>query len=190
MRTDRRRRAALTASAIAIPLTIILAFALSSAASEPERVRSDPGAPFEVAAPPIPPLEVQRACITVLSAVPIQVGELVPRLVRSASPFVQAWGDPPVIVRCGVSRPFELTPGSAAFIVDINGVEWLPRQTRTATVFTVIDRSVYVEVTVPNDTAEQPMPVFSDAVALLQRVCESQNYAGTVPETRLCTHRH
>ena len=68
-----------------------------------------------------------------------------------------AWGDPAVVLRCGVPKPDALTRTSACFEVD--GVGWLATQdgrevsgdapVEGALTFTTIGRATYVEVEVP-----------------------------------------
>ena len=59
---------------------------------------------------------------------------------------VAAWGDPPVVLRCGVPRPASLTATSEVVVVD--DVEWF-LQPGSAYVFTTVGRAANVEVRVP-----------------------------------------
>jgi hypothetical protein len=61
--------------------------------------------------------------------------------------LTRAWGDPPIVVRCGVSVPSALRPDSQ--LVTVNGVDWLPEQTDAGYRFTTVGRLANVEVTVP-----------------------------------------
>ncbi|WP_169805210.1 DUF3515 domain-containing protein [Nocardiopsis trehalosi] len=67
--------------------------------------------------------------------------------VEPDSPYVAAWGDPPIAVRCGVERPEGLRPDSELMVV--NDVAWLPQPADRPTLFTSVGREVYVEVTLP-----------------------------------------
>ncbi len=72
-----------------------------------------------------------------------------------ASDFTAAWGDPPVVLRCGVPAPAVLTPTSphydpSAQAEEIDGVDWLPeRQPDGSVRCTTTLRKAYVEVTLP-----------------------------------------
>ena len=82
---------------------------------------------------------------------------------RSDTPYAYAWGDPPVVLRCGVERPPTFVRDSPLF--ELNGVTWYaddsdPEQT----VFTTVDRPVYVEVTVPSSIDSEPVITLSGLV--------------------------
>ena len=66
-----------------------------------------------------------------------------------ASPRTAAWGDPAVVLRCGVARPAGLT-GSE--VVEVDGVGWVLAERRRAYVFTTSDLATYVQVLVPRST--------------------------------------
>ena len=96
-----------------------------------------------------------------------------------------AWGDPPVVLRCGVSRPAALRRTSVCFLV--NHVGWLATQDGRelrgdrpvdGTVsFTTIGRAAYVEVTVPDDGDRSSVAPLTDLAAAIRK---------TVPERRQC----
>jgi hypothetical protein len=58
-----------------------------------------------------------------------------------------AWGDPPIVLRCGVDRPVGLTRSSRCDMV--NDVGWFSRRRGDGWVFTTIGRAEYVELVVP-----------------------------------------
>lgn len=66
---------------------------------------------------------------------------------------VATWGDPRIVLRCGVDRPAGLTPTSRCDVV--NDVGWFSEQLDDGWRFTTIGRAGYVEVTVPSDYAPQ-----------------------------------
>jgi hypothetical protein len=182
------RRAALIASAIALPVTVVLAFVFTSGEAtrktqaSPSATSSAPAVPLtavEVAAPPAPSADTEQACVKVLSQLPISLtADLPPRRVNSTSALVRAWGEPAVVVRCGVPALTNLTPADGEQILAVNGVNWLPVQTSSATVFTTVDRSVAVELTVPKASVAQPLPLISNAVGQLPAVCTTIDAAG------------
>jgi hypothetical protein len=177
-----------------VPITVILALALTTG-RHPKNGSGDhqhtaaPLPAVTVAAPPTPNPATESACVKVFAGLPVRLGDLAPRRTETDSSFVAAWGDPAVVLRCGVRRPTELMPQSAELVIRVDNVDWLPHQTVDSTVFTAIDRSVYVELTVPKKQTAPPLPQVSDAVAGLPAVCESQNEQGTVPAGKLCTNR-
>jgi len=77
---------------------------------------------------------------------------------------VAAWGDPPVVLRCGIPTPAELTCSAPVQVVD--GVTWLPLSGQGATTFLVVDRSVRVALTVPDSvTSTGPWQELSKTIA-------------------------
>jgi len=170
--TDRRRDlrwAALVATLVALPLTAVLVLVVGRAAD-----RSDP-APSSAARPPagaLPPVAVpappalsavaQRACAQLLVALPSRLGDRPARPVDSPSPYVAAWGEPAVTLRCGVARPPTFL--ATATVQEINGVTWFAERRGATTAWTVVDRLVYVEVLAPADDASAPVARLSASV--------------------------
>jgi hypothetical protein len=123
----------------------------------------------------------------VLATLPVTLAGLPSRPALSSSPFVVAWGDPAVVLRCGVARPAGLVPNSPELTTGVDGVFYWVDQGKKSTVFTVIDRAVYIEVTVPTTYAGGPLGPISTAVAkALPAVCVVD---ATAPAEHLCTHR-
>ena len=120
--------------------------------------------PLPVEAPPIPP-EAEAPCESLLGELPLELAGEQSRRVDSDSPYVYAWGEPPVVLRCGTERPAELGPTSPLIVV--NGVSWLPLATpqgALATTYAVVDRGVYLELSAPAETGPGPLQAVSDAV--------------------------
>lgn len=177
------RRPALIATAIALPVTVLLALALTSGrhpkpSSTASPSASAPAAPITVAASSVP-AAAQSPCEKVSEKLPVTLNGLAPRAVFGP-PFVVAWGSPSVLYRCGVARPAGLTPGSGDEVIDTGPkagrtVEWFPVKGKDQTVWTSIDRAVYIEVTVP--AAVQGGEVISvlsgDIAAALPAVCQA-----------------
>lgn len=179
------RRPALIATAIALPVTVLLALAFTVGrvpkASSPDSSSSSPGppaAPLTVAASSLP-AAAQTPCEKVSEKLPVTLAGLAPRAVYGP-PFVVAWGNPSVVYRCGVARPAGLSPGSSAGVIDTGTgpgrtVEWFAVKRADLTVWTSIDRTVYLEVTVP--AAVQGGEIISslsgDIAAVLPAVCQA-----------------
>lgn len=62
-----------------------------------------------------------------------------------------AWGDPPIILRCGVEKPAALRPDSQCH--EVNGVGWLAEKQGDDWLFTTIGRKHHVSLEVPSDYA-------------------------------------
>lgn len=144
-------------------------------------------------APPSDPAAV-APCTKLLQTLPERLGNLLPRVVhpKPDSLFVVAWGNPAVILRCGVPRPADLKPGSSAFVPVVNGVAFLEHDTSDAHVYTSIDRSVYVEVSFPKKAGSGELPLVATAIAkALPRICLPQAGAGQTPppDNKLCVNR-
>ncbi len=151
-------------------------------------------APTSVSPPPDNPAAAAD-CTKLLSALPVRLQDLAQRRVVSSSPYVVAWGDPAIVLRCGVPRPRMLTPGSSEVLYPITGstgtVGWAPVNEAKQNIFTTVDRSVYIEVTVPVAYPQPPLAPLSDAIAsVLPAVCQVAQFGKPAPPTAsLCTHR-
>jgi hypothetical protein len=94
-----------------------------------------------------------EACAALVEAVPRTVSDAVRRDVSDEPPGVAAWGEPPIVLRCGVDLPAEYRPD--AQLLDVDGVGWFPVDGEGGTFFTVADREPFVEVAVPDDYAPE-----------------------------------
>jgi hypothetical protein len=178
--TDQKRRserwsAARLATLVAVPVTVVLV-AVAVVAERHGGSASEPVGPatsapatagalpaVKVAAPPALPAAAQRACQELISALPTDLGDLPARPVDSSSPYVAAWGEPAVTLRCGVPRPPSFI--ATADVQQINGVAWFAERRGGTTAWTVVDRPVYVEVLAPAAAASAPVARLSTAVA-------------------------
>jgi hypothetical protein len=190
------RRNGLIAAAIAIPLTVLLAFAL--APKHHHTAASDGGVlPAINVNAPAPDDQTLGSCAQVMSALPVQLAgataTLAPRVVHPNPPTAQvaAWGDPAVVLVCGVARPASLVPNSSDPLTEVDGVQWLQTHDKSADVFVAIDRAVYVQVTVPSSSKLMPLSLLADSVAkALPSICKVPQQGQPAPATdELCTHR-
>ena len=116
-----------------------------------------------VDAPPVTPA-AEAACTPLMAALPLDLLDDPSRRVDSDSPFVYAWGEPPVVLVCGVDRPAGWVVGTSA--IQINGVQWhVDTEDPETTVWTAIDRPVYVEVRVPASVDSAPVTALTTAIA-------------------------
>ena len=93
----------------------------------------------------------RKACKSLVEALPDQVADQSGRE-TSGNPLGAAWGDPAIVLRCGVGTPVDYDKFAACEIV--NGLDWfVPDSTiedqDADVVMTTIGRTPAVEVTVP-----------------------------------------
>lgn len=93
------------------------------------------------------------ACDAFLAALPVQINEQTVRETVPREASVAAWGDPPILVRCGVPAPGALDPTSA--LIDVESITWFPETLTNGTVFTSVGTSPIIEVTVPREYAPE-----------------------------------
>ena len=86
-----------------------------------------------------------------MADLPLELAGDPSRRVGSDTPYAYAWGEPPTVLVCGVDRPEGFTVSSG--LIQINGVQWfVDTSDRAVTVWTAVDRLVYVEVQVPSSS--------------------------------------
>jgi hypothetical protein len=89
-------------------------------------------------------------------------------LAEPVPPGVRAWAATPrpVVLRCGLPRPVELTPTSA--LLEIDGVRWLRLDDGipdpVVITYVAVDRPVYVVLTTPAGVGSGPLQQVSDVV--------------------------
>ena len=103
-----------------------------------------------------------------LEALPDVVSDAVRRDIEPASEQVAAWGDPPIILRCGVASPPEYRRD--AQLLDVEGVGWFPVDGEGGTFFTAMDRRPYVEVAVPDEYAPEAVVLADLAAAVTSAI--------------------
>ena len=190
------RRAALIATAVTLPLVVLVLLGVAAVTGSSDGAgggASKVPAPLTLSAPPQAAAHA-AACAQVLAALPVQLGKLDPRVVHTTpdSPYVVAWGDPAVVLACGVDKPKALFPGSSEKVFNagsLSGPYYLVSGAKNANVYTIIDRAPYVAITVPGKyAAGDILPTLVGAVgkALPKAVCSTDPAAD--PDT-LCTRR-
>ncbi|HKN97968.1 MAG TPA: DUF3515 domain-containing protein [Pseudonocardiaceae bacterium] len=87
------------------------------------------------------------------------------QLAEPAPPAAAAWGGrhgDPVVLRCGIERPPELTPTSE--LLDVDGVQWLRVSADGLTTWYAVDRPVVVALTLPGGIGTGPIQDVSDSI--------------------------
>jgi hypothetical protein len=150
---------------------IVLSHVLAPGSGSPASV-SGPGvssAPradlpvLPVAVPPVTP-DADAACPPLMRTLPVELTGQPSRRVRSDTPYAYAWGDPPIVLRCGVPAPAGYVVGAGA--IQINGVQWfVDTADPAATVWTTVDRPVGVEVRVPASLDSAPVTELTTLIA-------------------------
>ncbi len=151
-------------TAIAVPLLVVLLVLVNVVGGDEE---SDP--PAEVEGPastaradlpvlevPVPPVtpEADAACPAFMTDLPIELVGEQSRRVRSDTPYAYAWGEPPIVLRCGVDRPAGFVRDSP--LIQLDAVQWFVDDSDPDVyVWTAVDRAVYLELSIPSSLGSE-----------------------------------
>jgi hypothetical protein len=142
-----------------------------------DRVRDtagpDPNAPLAI------PVVLQTGstsagCVALDAALPESLDNRPRRTLVAPEAGVAAWGEPPAVLRCGITDPTELTCSSSLTV--LNGVDWLPLDGDGATTYVAVDRAQRVALTIPDEVGIGVVQDLSNTVraAMPKRaVCEN-----------------
>jgi hypothetical protein len=151
-----RRLAALAATVLALPVALLAGlgvFAYLGGFSHGPRPPAR--GTVTVTAPPSS-AAADPVCARLLNALPPKLDGHAARPVSDAPNRVAAWGDPPIVLRCGVPRP--ASAGAAAQEFVINGIPWTYARNGTTAIWTTNKLPAYIEVRIPpeyQDSAAQ-----------------------------------
>lgn len=178
---------------MAVPVALIVGLALGGLGNGPATPPTSSGTvlpPVSVVPPPNPDAATTSTCAQVISALPLVLdGKNLRRTVSNPpTGLVQAWGDPAIVLRCGVAKPPELNPSNTTGYIQLNGVLTLVTSRGDDEIYTVVDRAVFIELAVPHEYHSAPVPPVMNAVrkVLPNPVCVSEDQAH--PEHQ-CTRR-
>ncbi|MFN2494351.1 MAG: DUF3515 domain-containing protein [Pseudonocardiaceae bacterium] len=152
---------------IALALAVALVVGvLIAAAVVRGQARAQPG-PLSLAGVPAP-AATSADCGRLLAALPDELdGDLARRQLAAPVPSgTAAWGDPPVVLRCGLDRPAELT--ATSWLLDVSGVAFLQLSQLSdagITSWVAVDRPVYVVVTMPADAGSGPLQQLAEVIS-------------------------
>lgn len=145
-----RRTAALVATAVALPVAVVvgLLVGLSGRHDAAPKTSPEPRTPV-TASPPPAAGDPTHLCPALVAALPATLAGHRRRPVSGVpATRAAAWGDPPIVLRCGVPRPASLVPGSP--LITVQGVDWDTYPLGGSVRWTAVSRRVYVEVLVPD----------------------------------------
>jgi hypothetical protein len=91
------------------------------------------------------------ACTQLGSALPKTLLKQDRRATDPTSPALAAWGDPAIILRCGVEPPGPTTEQCTT----VNGIDWVARPLTNGYDFTTYGRSPAIQVLVPKHYAPE-----------------------------------
>lgn len=122
---------------------------------------------------PTPGPKVTGLCRNLDRALPSEVDGQHRRDPAPASALTAGWGNPAIILRCGVPRPAEMDDPQADG-VEVDGVGWLLQKRDDGSYrFTTTLREFYVEVTIPKArTGDGMAPLVDLAPAVAKTVPE------------------
>ncbi|SES15175.1 Protein of unknown function [Streptomyces sp. yr375] len=121
------------------------------------------------AAVPSPSATVTGLCRNLDKALPSTVDDLGRRDPSPESALTSGWGNPAIILRCGVERPEKMLDPQADG-VEVNGVGWLLEKRDGGSFrFTTTLRRAYVEVTIPKDRTENGMAPLVDLAPAIKK---------------------
>lgn len=104
-------------------------------------------------------------CAALVADAPRTVAGLEQRAVEGGVSAV-AWGDPAVVLRCGVEMPEAFEPTSQC--ADIDDVDWFSETTADGYAFTTVGRRVNITVDVPA-VHDPPADVLVDLASTIKR---------------------
>jgi hypothetical protein len=90
----------------------------------------------------------RAVCARLVDRLPTHLEGHRSRVVDPASPLTHAWGNPPIVLRCGVAKP----PGYSASSIqstDVNGVVWFQQVQPELVRWTAVRHGANIELDVP-----------------------------------------
>jgi hypothetical protein len=149
------RRALLVAASAAACVSAAAVFAVSASGSDDVRV-----------AVPVPDARVAAYCTALHARLPRTVDGLPRHGLKPDSPLTAGWGDPTIVLRCGVPRP-AVDDDVNTPAAEVDGVTWSWEQGPDGSArLTTTLRKAYVELTLPAKYAHDATPLTELAAAV------------------------
>lgn len=151
---------------LALPLVVVIAVVVGGVIWS----RSQPTSSEPLGLPAVPtPGGTGKYCTALHTALPDQLGGLQRRQVIGDPVDSAAWGDPAVVLRCGLPTPAELTCSSQLTQVsganDLQGVLWLQISEGGQTTYVAADRPVRIALTLPDGSGSAAIQDLSAVIA-------------------------
>ena len=89
--------------------------------------------------PPTPSALVSERCAHLNDQLPQDIEQLKPRVISPRTPLVHAWGDPAIVLTCGVPRPIGYSPKSSETTA-VDGIRWFEQEGTSQVVWTAISQ--------------------------------------------------
>lgn len=163
-----RRHPAVIATAVALPVALLVGVIVAAVMVSGESIR-----PPEALGPVDAPAADSAECSTLLDGLPADLGDYSrAELVDPAPVGAVAWAPDDatadaVVLRCGLPRPLGFDVASALQV--INDVQWFEVSGADAGIdastWYAVDRPVYVALTVPGGSGPTPLQDASDAIS-------------------------
>ncbi|WP_030787484.1 DUF3515 domain-containing protein [Streptomyces sp. NRRL S-920] len=121
---------------------------------------------------PSPDAKAARLCRDLHAQLPKEIDGLARTDPGPKSELTAGWGDPAIILRCGVARPPEMIDPAYAGQngVRVNGVAWLLQKRDDGSyTFTTGARLAYVEVTLPEERTGDGLGPLTDFAAPIKK---------------------
>lgn len=166
---------------LALPVVLIVAVVIGGVVWS--RSTSSAAEPLGLPAVPSPGGD-GKYCAALYSALPSTLGGQPRRTLVGDPQDAAAWGDPAIVLRCGLPTPAELTCSSQLTAVSgangLAGVLWLQLSEGGQTTYLAADRPVRIALTLPDGAGSAAIQDLSAVIA------------GTMPSTaradgKLCT---
>ncbi|WP_072802177.1 DUF3515 domain-containing protein [Rhodococcoides yunnanense] len=163
-----KRHPAVIATAVALPVALLVGVIIAAVTISGSSTRAP-----EALGPVDAPAADSEECASLLAALPASLGDYGPTELAEPAPVgARAWAladdvSEPVVLRCGLARPegFDV----AAPLQVVNGVQWFEVSGADsgidASTWFVVDRAVYVAVTIPGGSGPTPLQDASNAVS-------------------------
>lgn len=160
-----RRHPALVATAIALPVALLVGVVVAAVIV----TRTPATSPVGLGPVPAPEAE-SESCTSLLAALPDDLGDYTRAELADPAPVgAAAWQSADggeVVLRCGLERPEQFDRAAVLQLVD--AVQWFEvsgeAQGIDASTWFVVDRPVYVALTVPNGSGPTPLQDISAAI--------------------------
>jgi len=149
--------------ALALPVALVVGVLVVAA-----QLRSQPQDPVGLASVPAPAAD-SADCTRLLAALPAKLdggkqGTLQRRRLAAPAPAgAAAWGEPPVVLRCGLDRPAALTATSR--LLAVSGVQFLELPSPGTSTWVAMDRAVYIVVDLTPVTGSGPLQQVATVIA-------------------------